>query len=237
MNLPTYLQQRLLRQATEPCYRQLCVTCLQPPFGCYCGEVVPFDPGMDFVILIHPLEVKRRIATGRMSHLCLEGSRLLAGRDFSNDVRVERILADPGRYSVMLYPGPTAIDLSKVAAYERALIFPRERRLTVFVMDGTWRTVRPMVRSANLAKLPRISFSLERTSGFRTVRKQPAPGCFSTIEAIHQTIELVGASRGFAVESRRHDVLLKVFERMVTKQMECVKTNQSRARDRGPSCQ
>jgi len=237
MNLETYLKRRLLRRENEPRYRALCAACLQPPFGCYCGAITRFDPGLDFVILIHPLEMKRRIATGRMSHLCLAGSRLLAGRDFSSDLRVEEILSDPKRHSVMLYPGSQAIDLTSIPAFDRAQIFPRYRRLTVFVVDVTCRTVRPMVRSANLARLPRISFSLGRLSGFREVRKQPAAECFSTIEAIHQTIELLGPSCGFAVESGRHNVLLRVFDAMVTRQMEYVKINRSRVRDREPSCQ
>jgi DTW domain-containing protein YfiP len=237
MNLDNYLQQRLLRQANEPRYRELCTACMQASFSCYCGDIVCFDPGMDFVILIHPLEMKRRIATGRMSHRCLLGSFLLAGRDFSADDRVEEILNDPRRYSVMLYPGAQAIDLTRFSPHERAQIFPQDRRLTVFVVDGTWRTVRPMVRSTNLAKLPKISFSLERPSGFQKVRKQPALGCFSTIEAIHQTIELIGPSCGFAVESGHHNVLLKLFKTMVARQTEFVKTSRSRWHDRGPSCQ
>ena len=33
----------------------------------------------------------RRIATGRMSHLCLKGSELLKGQNFTDDVRVNEI--------------------------------------------------------------------------------------------------------------------------------------------------
>jgi DTW domain-containing protein YfiP len=89
-------------------------------------------------------------------------------------------------------------------------------------MDGTWATARKMVRqSRNLHALPRVCFSLDRPSGFR-VRKQPAAGCYSTIEAIHQLIELVGSLCGFAVASRRHDNLLDVFDKMVAQQLQFV---------------
>jgi DTW domain-containing protein YfiP len=75
-----------------------------------------------------------------------------------------------------------------------------------------------MQRSANLQKLPRICFQPARPSNFR-VRKQPQENFFSTIEAIHETIELIGPARGFDPSSRRHDSLLRVFDTMVDQQI------------------
>ena len=36
---------------------------MQPEFGCYCRHIKKFDPKIKFIILIHPIELKRRIAT------------------------------------------------------------------------------------------------------------------------------------------------------------------------------
>jgi DTW domain-containing protein YfiP len=221
-NVASYLERRRLQHAAEMSRgRDLCRACLQPPFGCYCADLRPFDPKMRFVVLIHPLEARRRIATGRMSHLNLIGSRLIRGEDFSNDLAVDAIVRDPALYPVVLYPGPGSVDLSKQTAVERATIFPADKTPAVIVLDGTWWTARKMIRSSNLKSLPRICFTPAVPSRFR-VRKQPKPECWSTIEAIHETIELLGESRGFDTASRRHDSLLRVFDVMVERQLKCV---------------
>lgn len=198
--------------------RDFCWRCRQTESGCYCAKIRAFDSGITFVILIHKIEARRRIATGRMSHLLLKNSVLIEGDAFENHAYVNRLLADPRAYPVVLYPGSGAIDIAKIAPADRVAIAPPERRLMVFVVDGTWATARRTMRlSPNLAKLPRICFSPSRESQFK-VRKQPAAHCVSTIEAIHETIELLGESRGFSVAHREHDQLLEIFSDMVDRQ-------------------
>ena len=81
----------------------------------------------------------------------------------------------------------------------------------ILVVDGTWNTARKMLRlSRNLHSVPRICFTPVRPSRFR-VRKQPHPNCYSTIEAIHQTLELLGPSQGFDILTGRQSRLLRVL--------------------------
>jgi DTW domain-containing protein len=202
-------------------HRESCFSCFQPSFGCYCEHVKRFDPEMKFVILIHPIERRRRIATGRMTHLCLENSDLIIGEDYSKNAKVNSILSDSNYHSVMLYPGVGSTDISLMPANERSTIFPEGKKLAVFVIDGTWNTARKMVRSENLRSLQRICFTPSAPSTFR-VRKQPKEGCVSTIEAVHETIELVGSGFGFDVASRRHDNLLFVFDQLVENQLKFI---------------
>lgn len=223
MNLRDYQENRRLRAEQTPRRRKICTLCRQPDFGCYCTSLQPFDPKIEFVVLIHPIEVKRRIATGRMAHLSLKNSSLIQGEDFTDNAHVNSILRTPEIHSVILYPGSSSINLTPLAQGERQNLFPEDKRLAIFVIDGTWGTARKMVRSTNLANLPRICFSPERPTGF-LVRKQPKVECYSTIEAIHHTIELLGESRGYSVEERQHDRLLQVFSQMVERQLECVRT-------------
>jgi DTW domain-containing protein YfiP len=179
-----------------------------------------FDPKIRFVILIHGREAQKRIATGRMSHLCLQNSLLLSGYDYSRDDRVNSILEDDKFFPVILYPGKDSLNLTERTREERNAMFPAGRELVVFVIDGTWITARKTLqRSKNLRALPQVSFTPSRPSRFR-VRKQPKPNFFSTLEAIHQTIELVGEGRGFDLSSRSHDALLHVFDQMVEQQLE-----------------
>ena len=218
-----------LSQATS---RAFCWNCRQTAAGCYCGKIRSFDPMIDFVVLIHKIEARRRIATGRMSHLLLQNSHLIEGDRFDADERVNILLRDPNFHAVVLYPGPASIDVSKLSSVEQKYIVPDGRRLLVFVIDGTWATARRTMRlSSNLATLPRISFSPTRESQVK-VRKQPAAYCLSTLEAIHHTVELLGESRGFDVASRAHDHMLDIFSFMVEKQHAHVPEGHRNPRDK-----
>ena len=218
--------------------RTYCRTCVRPIRTCYCEHVQTFDPKIEFVILIHRLEVRRGIASGRMSHLCLENSKLIMGYDYTHDERVNAILGDPAKYPVILFPGPTSANLSHMSMSEREMVFPKDKQLVVFVIDGTWSTAgKTLRRSKNLHHLPRICFIPTGPSRFR-VRTQPKEGCFSTLEAIHQTIEMVGPLKGFDPSSKQQDRLLHVFDKMVEQQLEFIReslrTNRHSRHGRGP---
>ncbi len=215
---------KLVEQAAKT--RILCVRCLQPDYGCYCGHIQRFDPKIEFVILIHPIEVRRRIATGRMSHLILENSHLISGENYTDHPLVNELIQSQSHQSVILSPGQGSVDLTTLTAEERKGVFLPEKPLRIFVLDGTWATAGKMLRrSENLIHLPRICFTPNRPSNFR-VRKQPAVTYYSTIEAIHQTIELIGDHE--TTSNRSHDHLLYVFDQMVERQLEFIRASQAR---------
>lgn len=214
MTLQDYQLRRLKLLDEKPKYRNLCCQCLQPEFGCYCEYVQPFDTKIKFVILIHPIEVKRRIATGRMSYLCLKNSELITGQDYTHNSRVNEIVQNPKNQPYILYPGRQSLDISK----SHKALFEKDKMPVIFVIDGTWATARKtMHQSQNLKSIRRISFVPPGPSQFR-VRKQPAAECYSTIEAIHHSIELLGDTNG-----REHDKLLFVFDKMVERQLEFIR--------------
>lgn len=190
-----------------------CLRCFLKPQGCYCGKIRAFDPGLRFVILIQYREAKRHVATGRLSHLCLQNSELIEGYDYTHDPRVNEILADPRLFPLVLYPGHGSVNLSRLGEGEKRSLFPAHKEPVVFVIDGTWTSARKtMQRSANLASLPRISFDLAAPSRIR-LRQQPAAHCLSTVEAIHRVVELLGKAPA------HRDHLLEVFDFMVDQQV------------------
>lgn len=227
MDIQTYKLKRQQFLEASPRYRTICRDCFQPNFACYCEFVQKFDAKIKFVILIHPIEAKRRIATGRMSHLCLENSELIVGQDYTHNAKLNAILQDQSNQPFILYPGKQSVNLTNSltteAQDEAASLFDKSKVPTVIVIDGTWATARKTMRlSENLKDLSRICFTPPGPSRFR-VRKQPAVHCYSTIEAIHHSIELLGSSVGFNVQSRDHDKLLFVFEKMVERQLEFIR--------------
>lgn len=182
-----------------------------------------------FVILMHPHEFKRiKANTGRLTHLCLADSEIHLGESFENHEAVQALISDPGNYPVLLYPGRDALDLSKAGSTEQGagssenseagstLLALRSqletRRLVVFLLDATWRLVRPMLRlSPNLQRLPKIMFSNAAPSRY-LIKRQPEPGCLSTLEATHEL--LLALDRSGLDRYSMPDQLLSIFMRM-----------------------
>lgn len=219
MNLDTFLKRRK-EQKVSQVLRVRCEKCLQPKNWCYCSKIAPFDCGIKFVILLHPLERRRRIATGRMSHLILKNSEIIHGHTYSNDKRVNEIVTDPANFCVILHLGDNSTKIDQLSHIEKKQFCPLGKKLVIFVVDGTWGTASKSVRnSKNLNALPCISFTPTKLSNFR-VRQQPHGLCYSTIEAIHETIELFGDTQGYHFVSRKHDQLLKTFDQFISQQVQ-----------------
>ncbi|MCC7441398.1 MAG: DTW domain-containing protein [Bdellovibrionales bacterium] len=183
-----------------------CPRCLHSPRTCYCARLEPVRARTRFVILQHPSERRVAVGTGRLTHLLLPGSNLFCETAFETHPGVEAILADPTHHAVTLYPGAEAWPL------ERGSPAPEGRALTVFVFDASWSIAKKMLhRSPRLASLPRVSFSPGPGSEYR-IRRQPAPHCLSTIEAVHRVLALVEP----ALDA---EVLMRLFRHRVEAQL------------------
>ncbi len=170
-----------------------------------------------FVLLMHPKEFKQEKAgTGRLTHLCLADSEIQVGTDFDRHEAVQALLSDPALYPVLLYPGPTARNLS------RGELPPSElggRRLAVLALDATWACARKMLRlSPSLQALPRIMFTPTAPSRF-VIKQQPQAGCLSTLEATHETLLALEQAGLDAYPDRAQ--LLDLFDRMQRIQIDC----------------
>jgi DTW domain-containing protein YfiP len=183
-----------------------------------------------FVILMHPYEHKRvKANTGRLTHRCLADSELHLGIGFDEHEAVQALINDPRNFPVLLYPGRDSRDLSKG---ELPVADLAGRRLVVFLLDATWRLVRPMFRtSLSLQRLPRIMFTNAAPSRY-IIKRQPEPGCLSTLEATH---ELLGAldRAGLDVYSQPTQ-LIDLFHRMQDFQIRRAAENALRGDRRPP---
>lgn len=211
--------------------RAMCYRCYWPARHCWCGSITPIPTRTKFVILMHPYEFKRvKANTGRLTHLCLRDSEVHLGIGFDEHDAVQALIRDPRNFPVLLYPGRDAIDLSTVPKDGPPLASLRAqletRRLVVFLLDATWRLVRPMLRtSLSLQQLPRIMFSGAAPSRF-VIKRQPEPGCLSTLEATHEL--LVALDRSGLDAYTRPEQLLGLFQRMQDFQIRCTADNARR---------
>jgi tRNA-uridine aminocarboxypropyltransferase len=201
-------------------YRAMCHACRRPRTSCYCALIEPFDSAPRFIILTQPREARHRLGTGRMAHLCLRNSVLLEGVDFSRDRRVNDEIARPGAFPFLLYPSDNALSLSRQAPNQANPLIIVRQRLVIFVLDGTWKSVRKMLRaSPNLAELPRLCFEPAAPSNYR-IRRQPRPYCYSTIEAIRFVLDWFAPRAGSDSPClQSHHNLLTVFHAMVDRQL------------------
>jgi len=206
-----------LKDAAE--FRAWCGRCRRPSATCYCTLLEPFDSLPRFVILSQPRETKHRLGTGRMAYLGLSNALWYEGIDFTQHPQVNQLIADPGTAPMLLYPGRDAVNVSQLNAIERRSLIAGPRTAVVFVLDGTWKSVRKMLRlSVNLGQLPRLCFEPPTPSAYG-FRREPRPECYSTVEAIHQVIELFSEPGSEALAARRHDCLLRPFHFMVATQL------------------
>lgn len=188
----------------------MCYRCYLPASNCWCGSITPMPTRTKFVILMHPDEHKRvRANTGRLTHLCLSDSELHLGISFDEHEAVQALINDPANHAVLLYPGRESRDLSKGELHADDL---GGRRLVVFLLDATWRKVRPMLRtSPTLQRLPRVMFSNAAPSRY-IIKQQPEPGCLSTLEATHEL--LLALDRSGLDAYTQPEQLLSLFQRM-----------------------
>jgi len=206
----------------------MCYRCFWPQPLCWCGSITPMPTRTKFVILMHPYEFKRiKANTGRLTHLCLADSELHVGESFDDHAAVQALIADPRNFPVLLYPGREALNLSEdrqdnsqLSRFNAQL---SHRRLVVFLLDATWRLVRPMLRlSSSLQRLPRIMFSNAAPSRY-VIKQQPEPGCLSTLEATHEL--LVALDRSGLDHYAQPEQLLGLFQRMQDVQLRCAAEN------------
>ncbi|WP_196884865.1 tRNA-uridine aminocarboxypropyltransferase [Aureivirga sp. CE67] len=183
---------------------------------CVCEYINPISTKTHFIILMHPKEYKKeKKGTGHITNLQLENSEIIVGVDFTNNNRVNEILANEKNTAFLLYPGNDNFNLS-TKKNEEINSFMGENP-HIFILDATWPCARKMLKlSKNLQKLKRVSFDNEIKSKF-IFKQQPESLCLSTIESVHTVLNLLKKS---GLEQSDTNNFLVPFEKMIAFQLE-----------------
>jgi DTW domain-containing protein len=193
--------------------RAVCARCTRPLSVCVCAALVQIATRTRILILQHPRERAVPIGTAKLAELAFPNSARHVGVDFTRDRAVTAALGDREAPPILLYPGPSARNLS-----ERVPAQP----VTLVALDGTWAQASKIFKANPLlATLPRYALAPALPSRYR-IRRAPAHHCISTIEALVQALELL--------EGDDCDVAraLAPFETMVETQLEFAKRCQRR---------
>lgn len=190
--------------------RETCYRCLRPATFCVCAGLRPVPSATRVVLLQHPREARLAICSAWLTRLALENAELHRGVVFEAHPRVREIVATPG--AALLYPGEGSVPADEVAGPPALLV----------VIDGTWLQAERMLRdNPSLAALPRIGLVHDRESGYAGLRREPAPGHLSTIEAVALAL---GALEG---DPDRFAPMGVAFREAVRLQLECTRTRRN----------
>lgn len=198
---------------SDTCYR-----CFKAKEACLCPYIHAFDPGVKFILLMHPQEAHAmRTGTGRIAHLALEESEIIIGIDFTENTHLNALISDPSYYPLLLFPGKEAYTATD-PAFKAVL---KGRKPLIILIDGTWSQAKKMLRlSTNLHTLQKLSFNAGYRSRF-TFKKEPKPDFISTIESCYYLIKEL-ACEGLASDNGAEN-LMEIFDRMVAFQLEAEK--------------
>lgn len=179
--------------------RARCPSCERPLTHCLCALIPRLDNRTRVLLLQHPSEVGHALNTARLAVLGLANAELRVGEDFSD--------LDLSAWDAwLLFPGDTAVPLAELAAR------PVDKPRLLVVPDGTWRKARKLLHlNPSLAALPRVVLPDGLTSRYR-LRKAPAEGALSTIEAVVHALDALDAPQS-------HAELLRPFEALIDGQI------------------
>ena len=191
---------------------------MRPSSTCICKHISHFHTKTRFIILMHPKEYKKeRNGTGHMTNLQLENSEIIVGVDFTNNNRVNEILAKEKSCSFLLYPGKDNFNLSIRKSSEINSFMGHNPH--IFILDGTWPCARKILKlSKNLQKLKRVSFDNKIKSKF-IIKQQPESLCLSTIESVYTVLNLL--KEGDLEQCETKGFLIP-FEKMIEYQLEYI---------------
>lgn len=191
---------------------------MRPSSSCICTYISPLQTKTRFIILMHPKEYKKeKNGTGHMTKLQLENSEIIVGVDFTNNKRVNELLAKENSSSFLLYPGKDNFNLSTGKSSEMNAFMGDHPH--IFILDGTWPCARKMLKlSTNLQQLKRVSFDNKIKSKF-ILKQQPHALCLSTIESVYTVINLLKKNSLEQCETK--DFLIP-FEKMIASQVEYI---------------
>ncbi|CAE7214475.1 ABC1K1, partial [Symbiodinium sp. CCMP2456] len=202
----------ILPSKCERCNRKLCLCAALPQRR--------LDTKTRVVLFTHPKEKRRALGSGPLLQLCLSNITEFVGKEFPDpleDSALHDKLVEAGRQPVLVYPGPKAVELVPGCQTE-AFTSP----VTLIFIDARWDQARIMLnRSAWLQGLPRLR--LRRLRSRYRFRRQPEPGCLSTLEAAAEALQALEPGT-----SGLREALLAPFEEMIRLQSQFLPDQQDK---------
>jgi DTW domain-containing protein YfiP len=202
--------------------REKCYKCYRPMSSCMCKYCEDIDTQTKFVVLMHPKEFKKvKNNTGHFTHQSLKNSELFIGIDFSENTRINEIIATHESY--ILFPSVDALNISEQNPKTSS------KPLAIFIIDSTWACTKKMFTlSKNLNTLKHLSFTTEKTSQYE-IKVQPDEAYLSTIESTQVVLEFLEHWDIENIPRQKLQNFTKPFFKMIEYQKELIANPKSHA--------
>ena len=202
--------------------REKCYKCYRPMSSCMCEYCEDIDTQTKFVVLMHPKEFKKvKNNTGHFTHQSLKNSELFVGIDFSENTRINEIIATHESY--ILFPSVNALNISEKNPKTSS------KPLAIFIIDSTWACTKKMFTlSKNLNTLKHLSFTTEKISQYE-IKVQPDEAYLSTIESTQVVLEALDSWSIEVIPQQKLQNFTTPFFKMIEYQKELIANPKSHA--------
>ena len=204
--------------------RETCSGCSRPHTLCLCSNLPSpkLVTSTRVLILQHPNERrKRNLSTTPLLQLALEKCVVKVGYDFDATILDEF----PDHRPLLLYPSDDAValddddiefggghvDMTMTSTdtndSNTQQHHPHKKNLLLILIDGTWAEAKRMLRESLqlVQECQAVKFtSVDQTSIYDVLRKEPQPHCLSTLEACSKALQYLEATN---VQTTLHDLL------------------------------
>lgn len=214
MALPSKIMEpgasRAMRNAVQVA-RDVCPRCSRPTPACICSALPaePLETATRVLVLQHPAEAKRQIASVPLISMCMKSVLVTKGVSFSGDIEPLQQAVQSGFEPLLLFPSADAVALDSVNA---STLATGNKKLLVLI-DGTWTQARHMIRHSPelLGRCTPIKFDQRIDSIFNALRREPEPYCMSTVEACARALRFLEPSDAAQAAARHMDASLKLL--------------------------
>ena len=197
-----------------------CPRCHKPEPLCICDSIVPIDNKISLLILQHPQEQDRLLATARVTALHFKDSLVKVGLSWPSLSKILGRDVDPQRWGILYLGSAKVADLETdrdiVAIDKKSQLEENQRGILkdlqgIIVLDGTWSQAKALWwRNAWMLKCRRVILDPAQPSRYGKLRREPRRDGLSTLEAV--AMLLAGLERKPEIEA----TLNASFERMLT---------------------
>lgn len=165
---------------------------------------------MSVIVLQHPDESRINKGTAIIAKLSLNDYQCWQGEDFSLHKGLNEIITTHANNIAVVYPSEQSCSINEYLVSQTK---DKAIKYLIFI-DATWRKAKKIWSlSSNLHNLPTIKLDTDNISNYR-IRKVPADGYLSTIEAITNSLAELEADRV------KYQPLLDVFDSMIDYQID-----------------
>ncbi|HWW48992.1 MAG TPA: tRNA-uridine aminocarboxypropyltransferase [Xanthobacteraceae bacterium] len=174
---------------------ETCPHCAKPLPLCVCEQVKPVDSRLSLLVLMHPQEQDKALATARLTAMHFSDAVVKIGLSWPSLSRILGREVDPQRWGI-LYLG--SVNPAHLVGDPDQEVFVVDRKGNaeehqrgilrglegIILLDGTWSQAKTLWwRNAWMLKCRRLVLAPKRASRYGKLRREPRREGLSTIEA------------------------------------------------------